>query len=504
MKAWKTFYLVHFVAVYWGLVILFSFTLSAEGILRLIWLLFFLVWGLPIAETLTETVLFVLARRNFVPPRLAQLNTQPKVALLYCTCKDAVEDCVRKLAGQTYENVTAYILDDSPPGFEQEVDLSAYRVIRRHLSQDRAESGYKAGNINHWLRTYGGDFDYCVVLDADSLLPVDFVEKMLLYAEHPANARGVFFESCIRLWSPVNFLQRAQTMQLEMLAAANLRLSNRLGIMLSNGHNNLCRIRALQEVNGFDEKYISEDHATTLNLLARGWECLLVDIGSYEIGPLNLSGHKRRRYRWTRNDLQLLIHSWEKTSLLLQLKLVIRVVRIFLSVAVIPLMVLVLWANHSAWSDIPLVYRYLRENFGSYSFQLMTFLIVWAIYIFNLFITPLPAARITRQPLKQFLLSFITNLSLNLGVTFTVAKAIGDSSRRKVFGFDVTPKTQTISDFANFFAQHWLLFVLAGIILAGCFNNPAALIFHWVWILPVVFCPFWLYFSEKPVRSRIS
>jgi hypothetical protein len=307
LYGWPTLYLVLIISLYIVYVaVAFSAILSSSSAPNPSWLVFGAVVGIPIADRLSGMLLFLVARNAAVPPRLASLQTRPRVALLYCTRDDAVLECLTLLKYQRYDNLDIFIMDDSETEYYRELtNSSGYTIVRRPDRQ-----GFKAGNINYWLRNWGKLFDYFVILDADSVLPPDFVEQMLMYGEHPENSHIALFESRILGWAPTSALQQAQAVQLEMASNASIRLSNRLGVTLSNGHNNLCRTSHLISVGGFDERYVSEDQATTLNLIALGLSCYIVDVTSYEIVPPSLSALKRRTRRWVRNDLQLMSHPW--------------------------------------------------------------------------------------------------------------------------------------------------------------------------------------------------
>src|SRR3989442_15550726 len=122
---------------------------------------------------------FVFSKRLlslFLPPYrlpvLERLARQPKVAVLYATMNDVVPACVRPIR-QAYP-CDEYILDDSSDAAKRTiVDRLAVEIGFRLFRRPNREA-FKAGAINNWLRAYGSEYDYPVLLHADSALPPDW------------------------------------------------------------------------------------------------------------------------------------------------------------------------------------------------------------------------------------------------------------------------------------------------------------------------------------------
>src|SRR5437879_12541303 len=115
----------------------------------------------------------------FLPPYqlpvLDRLARQPKVAVIYATMNDVVPACVRAIR-QAYP-CDVYILDDSSDAAKRAiVDRLAVEMGFRLLRRPNREA-FKAGAINNWLRADGSEYDYLVLLDADSALPPDWVGR---------------------------------------------------------------------------------------------------------------------------------------------------------------------------------------------------------------------------------------------------------------------------------------------------------------------------------------
>ena len=160
------------------------------------------LWVLVLLECMLVSIAFqlseiiaalFLSKRDL--PRLTHLDRRPSVALLYLICDDLVQEALTHLGRQSHEETTVFVLDDSREPAE-ELAGGSYTIVRR-----AGRSGHKAGSINNWLRLHGANHDYFVILDSDSILPDDFVQMALLYAEHPENGRVAIFNTLSLSWN---------------------------------------------------------------------------------------------------------------------------------------------------------------------------------------------------------------------------------------------------------------------------------------------------------------
>ena len=234
--------------------------------------------------------------------RLDTLPECPKVALLYCTCDDVDEQSLRELERLTYSELDIYVLDDSGRADLQAlIDESPYRVVRRGTRK-----GFKAGNLNNWLRCFGQEYEFFIIADADSRFPADFVQQMMRHAMHPANDKVAFFESAILPHNNESAFARIQSASAITGNALRESVENRYRMVLSVGHNNLCRTDPILKCGGFCEDYIAEDYATSIRMLQMGgWMCTAVPVVSYERVPANTAEYVRRQSRWAYQTMQL-------------------------------------------------------------------------------------------------------------------------------------------------------------------------------------------------------
>ena len=249
-----------------------------------------------------QTVALVHHRRGELPA-LSGLARRPKVAVLYTTMNDVVPECLAAIH-QDFP-VDVFVLDDSSDAearrtVDQVARASGFQVVRRP-----ARRGYKAGAINDWYARWGTQYDYFVLLDADSFLPVDWVREALKFAEHPANARVAVFQGQINIWNlDTRFVQTLAPMSRVGQFVWESGLANALDAVFCYGHNVLLRTRAVDEIGGFIEGYVSEDFATAVALADRGWHSRFVPLHTYEAMPENVRGFIKRQNKWTRGAME--------------------------------------------------------------------------------------------------------------------------------------------------------------------------------------------------------
>ena len=226
----------------------------------------------------------------------------PRVLLLYCTCNDFNEQALSRCRRQKYGNFKTVILDDSTDpackraAAKYALHHSNVEVVRR---QDR--SGYKAGNLNNYLRGRS-DYDYFVVLDSDEVIPPDFISKALRYFAADENcgavqARHVASEG-------KNMFQRL----LGRSVAGNGRtvqvIKNFYGANALLGHGMMISRRCYQRAGGFPH-VVAEDISFAVEIRNAGLSILYApDIECSEEFPSSYLALKKRQCKWTQGNLE--------------------------------------------------------------------------------------------------------------------------------------------------------------------------------------------------------
>jgi cellulose synthase/poly-beta-1,6-N-acetylglucosamine synthase-like glycosyltransferase len=440
------------------------------------------------AYGLARQVIALVARRSDLPS-LAALEGHPRVAILYATMNDVVEECLRAIQ-PTYPSDVFVLDDSSAPAARALVDrVSAergYTVLRRPERR-----GFKAGAINDWYARWGAQYDYFVLLDADSFLPTDWVGEALKYAEHPANASVAVFQGLINIWNlDTRFVQTLAPMTRVGQFVWEAQLANSLDAVFCYGHNVLIRRSAVDTIGGFVEGYVSEDFATAVALAGRGWHSRFVPLHTYEAMPENLRGFIKRQNKWTRGAMEFVgfsrrsnlgpgrkLHLWQTpwshfTNLLLPLGMILTVY---------------------GFASTPAAALAFLRNFATSPFA--TF---WSVAIFRFLLvvgvlTLVPTILVYRRCgiglgtywRHRWLTAAVSAISLPYEAFCMVAYLRGAKGP-----VPVTPKSESALGIREILAIARYALALEALLLVGSvLFNPVATIFNATWLVPMLFAP---------------
>ncbi len=238
-----------------------------------------------------------------LPPALP--DPAPRVAILYVTCNDFVEESAASCLRQDYRGYALYLLDDSSdPEYQRRVDAFAARHPGRVLVIRRGDRrGFKAGNINHGLRHPAVTEPLFAIVDADEVLPRDFLRRtvpMLL-----ADSRCGFVQANHRS-NPAGrgALQSAVGVGIDIHWRWYHPLRNRYGFVMLLGHGAVIRREVWEEIGGFPE-IVSEDLAFSLRARQRGWHGVFAeDVICFEEFPETIRAFRVRHMKWTRGTCE--------------------------------------------------------------------------------------------------------------------------------------------------------------------------------------------------------
>lgn len=447
--------------------------------------------------------LFTLFLKPYELPRLDALSTHPKVAILYATMNDVMPNCLSKI-NQTYP-CDVFVLDDSTDSEKRKIvdKISAeknFTVIRR---EERKE--FKAGAVNNWFHTYGSGYDYFVLLDSDSLIPTDWAENALKYAEHPDNSRVAIFQGLINIWnSENNFVKTLSSMHKIDQNVWERRLGNYLDAVFCYGHNCIVRTTAISEIGGFVGGYVSEDFATAVKLAEHGYKCRFVPLDTFEALPENIRGFIKRQNKWTKGSMEFFSFLRAKISLskkvLLSLIPLGHVSYFFILLA----MFITIYGYTSTQMHFNLFLQYLI-NYHVY--------FIWSIPIFRyVIILNIIQAIPANILLFKFKISGFTHikhkiLSSAVGaimMPYEISSTISYLINRKK-SFPVTPKYEPYLSFTEILKISKITILLVALLTVGIiFINPLGIFFNILWILPFYFSPFIVYYFCRPISSKME
>ena len=432
------------------------------------------------------------------------LTTHPKVSVLYSTMNDVLPECL-SIIGQTYP-CDVFVLDDSTLTEKKEIvdrisKEKGFTVLRRE-----ERKGFKAGAINNWISFYGSNYDYFVLLDSDSFIPNDWVEKTLEYAENPLNSKIAIFQGLINIWNLENkFIRTASSTHKIGQDEWELKLANYMDAVFCYGHNVMLRMKSVLKVGGFAEGYTSEDFATAVKLAEHGYKSRFVPLHTYEAMPENISGFIKRQHKWTRGSMEFL--SFIKSSYLtLTQKIFLLLIPIghFSYFGILIAMFLTIFGYATDYSHF---IGFLQNLFYYNIF------FIWSIPIFR-FVIVLQAVSFTINfiKLKQVGISLYDFwkheiLSKAVGaimLPYEIKSMINYLISRKV-QWPVTPKHENKLYFKDIMRISKITLILSLIFLIGLiFVNPLGFIFNVSWLIPFLLAPVTLYLFLNDVPDAVS
>nr|WP_277349757.1 glycosyltransferase family 2 protein [Planosporangium thailandense] len=244
----------------------------------------------------------IYRRRTADVPRRGAAADPPRVVLVYCTCNDFSAESLRVSMRQRYPNYETVILDDSrDPRYLAEIDRFAaehgIRVVRR---ADR--SGFKAGNLNNFLRT--ADFDYFVILDSDEIIPPDYIDRSLDYFAHYGNA-GIVQANHVATRNRNRFM-RVFSIGVDSHWIAYQSVKNQHGFLSLLGHGAMVSRECYRAAGGFPH-VVAEDLCFSIAARNAGYYTVFApDIECEEEYPVNYLAFKKRHSKWTQGNMEFI------------------------------------------------------------------------------------------------------------------------------------------------------------------------------------------------------
>jgi membrane glycosyltransferase len=180
----------------------------------------------------------------------------------------------------------------------------------------------KAGNVADFLRRWGRNYRYMVVLDADSVMTGEVLARLVTMME--ANPTAGIIQTAPRTVRGESVYSRLQAFANRIYSPLYLAGLNYWQQHEGNywGHNAILRVQpfmehcALPELPGnepFGGRILSHDFVEAALMRKAGWAVWLAhDVdGSYEEGPPTLIERAKRDRRWCQGNLQ---HAWLLTA----------------------------------------------------------------------------------------------------------------------------------------------------------------------------------------------
>lgn len=433
------------------------------------------------------------------PFPLARLDDSPdrKVAVLYTTINDVVPECLERI--QQTQAVDVYVLDDSTdPEKRQIVDsISAargYTVLRR----DR-RTGYKAGAINNWLGKYGSGYEYFVLLDADSIIPRDWVRECIRYAEHPENQSVAIFQGLINIWNLDNrFTRTLAPIHRVSQDEWEKKLANYLDTVLFYGHNALLRTSAVMKVGGFPTEFVSEDFALAVRLADHGYHCRFVPLHTYEALPENVRGFVKRQNKWTRGAMEFFGFA-KRSKISAGRKLMLLEIPLghVSYVCILAALFIAVYGRNSAWSAALAFANGLLTSPLAFIWSIPLFRYTITLGVISAVVLGLKLLQVRLSPILYWRFQI---LSRSIGAIMLPheLKSILYYMFNRTRRFPVTPKGEAPLAWRDVILVAWMTILFTLVFFVGIgLANPVGLFYNLVWLAPFATAPFTIYYFSK-------
>jgi glycosyl transferase family 2 len=420
-----------------------------------------------------------LALRVSVPARNRGLSDAPPVAPLVLS----------HLSNQDYPALDVFVLDDSAECASRAiVDSCGLRVIRRN---DRC--GFKAGNLNNWLRSFGDRYKYFVIADADSMLPPSVVRRLVSCAEHPRNASTAIFDTVLYAWNRESRFVELQTVMIPVHTREKLRTDAWLGWTISVGHNNLVRTDAIRRIGGFPECYSSEDQAVTMALARAGWSCQTVPVKSYERMPARIQQYARRQARYAYQTFQLATFPLPGVPWPLRLRVLRELQNYSCPAAAVAGMVLFIAGNACSWGITSGGLVRARAMHGSTASAVMFWMGTLGIPL----LLRLPLARRSRIRLPEFAWSAVFGSAVFTMTLWPILRRVLQYAILGRADFDVTGRRDAAASTSSFIRLGAPGCVLTWLSLVSVITHLGEGFLNLVWLVPGCLAPLLIHYWQS-------
>ena len=273
-----------------------AFFIIFVGFLNLFWLygifhLFFLIFR-------------IFSKKRLLLPKISRF---PGVAILYTTRNDFQEKAVLSCLHQSYPDFHIYILDDSTEETYKGMIDRFHHLHAQQITVIRRKNrkGFKAGNLNNALWNHVGDYEYFAVIDADEVIPPDFLKKLIPYFEHAENIAFVQAHHEQNPCQPSKFAQ-------DLAVGINFHWDiyqpprNDHGFVIFYGHGAIIRRDVWEKIGGFPE-VVSEDLAFSTRIRQFGYRGYFVrEVACYEDFPETYQQFRKRHEKWVQGACEYL------------------------------------------------------------------------------------------------------------------------------------------------------------------------------------------------------
>lgn len=217
--------------------------------------------------------------------------------------QDSIEGTVEAVLKSNYKNIVeVIIINDGSTDKTLEIAKKLARKYSKIVVFDKKNSG-KADSLNQALKIAKGEI--IGVVDADSYPDEHAISSMLGFFDDD-KAGAVTTRILVR--NQDNFLRKMQAIEYKVIAFSRKLLDFLDSIYVTPGPLALYRKSALEKINGFDAKNMTEDIEATWHLIHDGYDVRMSFISSSTtVAPETLKKWFKQRIRWNIGGYQTIL-----------------------------------------------------------------------------------------------------------------------------------------------------------------------------------------------------
>jgi membrane glycosyltransferase len=176
----------------------------------------------------------------------------------------------------------------------------------------------KSGNIADFCKRYGNNYNYMIIMDADSFMSISTIKKLIFEMDKESNLgliqtypQIIFPKTFFQIFSYIHSILSSElyVRGSEFWNRGNGPYWGHNSIVRINAFMNFCLLPKLPKVGPLGEKILSHDTIEASLLRQAGYKTkfMFVENSSFEEAPPTLIDAFKRDYRWCQGNLQ---HFW--------------------------------------------------------------------------------------------------------------------------------------------------------------------------------------------------
>jgi len=211
-----------------------------------------------------------------------------------------ISDTIKHIMESDYKGLKeVIIINDGSSDNTAQVVTNLMKSYEKLKLLNKKNSG-KADSLNQGIKLAKGEL--IAVVDADSYPEKESIRKIAGYFNDPKMAAVT---SCVFVRNTDCFLGRIQAMEYTLLAWGRKLLDFLGAIYVTNGPLSIYRKEALEKINGFDTKSLTEDIEVTWHLLDAGYKtAMCLDALVTTTVPVKFKKLWKQRERWGIGGIQ--------------------------------------------------------------------------------------------------------------------------------------------------------------------------------------------------------